>query len=127
MIFPCFEAMIALMKKNEQVSYFVPGEEELVAMTTQLKRPDFKVNKRKIYKADGVVRIDEFDDLEVLVLETAGPFGNDDHAKISFDNSKEMFALLAVLKKITDIYKYASVDEFRKLKLYLVQSSGKDI
>jgi hypothetical protein len=47
--------------------------------------------------------------------------------KITFDNSKGMFALLAMLKNIADKYTFASVDEFRKLKLHFVQPSGKDI
>ncbi|CAO0799926.1 unnamed protein product [Mucor circinelloides] len=80
----------------------------------------FKADKRKIYKADGIIRLAELG-------ETAGAFGHGDHAKTSFDNSKGMFALLAMLKTVADYYKYASVEEFRKLKLYFVQPSGKHI
>ncbi|ORE09291.1 hypothetical protein BCV72DRAFT_248219 [Rhizopus microsporus var. microsporus] len=125
MIFPCFEAMLAMIKKNEHAPYFIPGESELAAMAVQLKKMGFKVDKRKIYKADEIIRLAELRDLEVLVLETAGAFGHDDHAKTSFDNSKGMFALLAMLKTVADHYKYASVEEFRKLKLYFVQPSGR--
>ncbi|KAG1047906.1 hypothetical protein G6F43_009672 [Rhizopus delemar] len=113
------------MKKNDYEPYFVPGEEELVAMTVQLKRMGVMVNKRQIYRADGVVRLAAIKDLEVVVLETAGPFGSDDRSKIAFDNSKGMFALLAMLKTIADMFKYASTDEFKKLKLYFVQISDK--
>ncbi|PHZ08327.1 uncharacterized protein RHIMIDRAFT_269848 [Rhizopus microsporus ATCC 52813] len=127
MIFPCFEAMLAMIKKNEHAPYFIPGESELAAMAVQLKKMGFKVDKRKIYKADEIIRLAELRDLEVLVLETAGAFGHDDHAKTSFDNSKGMFALLAMLKTVADHYKYASVEEFRKLKLYFVQPSDKHI
>lgn len=63
-------------------------------------------------------------DLEVLLLETAGAFGREDCAKTAFDNSKGVFALLAMLKTIADQYKYASVETFSKLKLYFVQPSG---
>lgn len=125
MIFPCFEAMLAMIKKNEHAPYFIPGEGELAAMTVQLKKMGFKADKRKIYKADGIIRLAELGDLEVLVLETAGAFGRDDHAKTSFDNSKGMFALLAMLKTVADHYKYAFVEEFRKLELYFVQPSGR--
>ncbi|KAI9359387.1 hypothetical protein BD770DRAFT_409638 [Pilaira anomala] len=41
-------------------------------------------------------------------------------AKIAFDNSKGMFALLAMLKTVAVQYSYASVEEFRKLKLYFI-------
>lgn len=84
-----------------------------------------KADKRKIYKADGVIHLAGHEDLEVLVLEKAGAFDHDDHAKMCFDNSKGMFALLAMLKTVADLYKYASVEEFSKLKLYFVQPSGR--
>ncbi|KAG1046636.1 hypothetical protein G6F43_010887 [Rhizopus delemar] len=127
MIFPCFEAMLAMMKKNEHGPYFIPGEDELAAMTAQLKKMESKPDKRKIYKADGIIRLAELGDLEVLVLETAGAFGHDDHAKESFDNSKGMFALLAMLETVAEHYKFAPIEEFRKLKLYFVQPSNKYI
>ncbi|KAI9361741.1 hypothetical protein BD770DRAFT_382595 [Pilaira anomala] len=38
-----------------------------------------------------------------------------------------MFALLAMLKTVADRYTHASVREFRKLKLYFIQPSGKAI
>ena len=69
--------------------------------------------------------MEAYKDLEVLILETAGAFGHEDHAKTTFDNSKGMFALLAMLKTIADRYKHASVEGFSKLKLYFVQPSGK--
>lgn len=118
MIFPCFEAMLTMMKKNEHAPYFIPGEYELAAMTTQLKKMGFKTDKRKNYKADGIIRSAELGDIKVLDLEAAGAWGHDDHAKTSFDNSKGMFALLAMLKTVADYYKYARVEGFRKLKLY---------
>ncbi|KAG0822474.1 hypothetical protein G6F29_011884 [Rhizopus arrhizus] len=113
MIFPCFEAVLTMMKKHEHAPYFVPGEDELESMTAQLKKMGQKTDKRKIYKADGIIR-----------LETAGAFGHEDYAKTAFDNSKGMFALLSMLKTIADQYKHASVEEFSKLKLYFVQPSG---
>ncbi|KAL9555865.1 hypothetical protein MBANPS3_002147 [Mucor bainieri] len=119
-IFPCMEAMMRMMKDNCHAPYFVPGEEELVAMTKVVSESaGKKLDKSKIYKADG-----NLDDFEVLILETAGPFSAEDNEKISFDNSKGMFALLAMLKTIADKYKYASVEDFKKVKLYLLQPSG---
>ncbi|KAG1167140.1 hypothetical protein G6F46_007308 [Rhizopus delemar] len=120
MIFPAFQAMMTLMKKNGYEPYFIPGEEELVAMTVQLKRMGIMVNKRQIYRADGVVRLAAIKDLEVVVLETAGPFGSDDRSKSAFDNSKGMFALLVMLKTIADIFKQIStpvVDELLEERL----------
>ncbi|KAG1463133.1 hypothetical protein G6F46_009645 [Rhizopus delemar] len=117
-------SVLSMMKKNEYAPYFVPGEDGLESMTVQLKKMGQKTDKRKIYKADGIIRLEAYKDLEVLILETAGAFGHEDHAKTAFDNSKGMFALLAMLKTIADRYKHASVEEFSKLKLYFVQPSG---
>ncbi|KAF1797067.1 hypothetical protein FB192DRAFT_1402009 [Mucor lusitanicus] len=96
-------------------------------MTIQLKKMGQKMDKRKIYKADGIIRLAAYKDLEVLVLETAGAFGVDENEKSTFDNSKGMFALLAMLKTIADQYKHASIEEFGKLKPYFVQPSGRHI
>lgn len=71
-----------------------------------------KEDKRKIYKANGAIRLTECNDLEVFVLETAGVFDHGDHAKITFDNSEGIFALLAILKTVANHYKHAFVEEF---------------
>lgn len=62
-----------------------------------------KADKRKIYKADGVIHLAGNEDLEVLVLKKAGPFCRKDHAKIIFDDSKGVFALLAMIKTVADV------------------------
>lgn len=48
MIFPCFEPMLAMIKKNEHAPYFIPGEGELAEMTVQLKKMGFKADKKNI-------------------------------------------------------------------------------
>ena len=113
------------MENNAFAPYFVPGEDALEAMSKQLKAMGAKADNRRIYKADGVIRLAQEKDLEVLILETAGAFGREDPSKTAFDNSKGMFALLAMLKTVADTYKLASVKQFRRLKLYFVQPSGK--
>jgi hypothetical protein len=105
--------------------YYVPGEEPLNAMNKQLRIIGAKVDKRKVYLADGVVRLQELNDLEVLLLETSGSYQNKDERKISFDNIKGMFALLGMMKTVADQYSHASVESFQKLKLYYIQASGK--
>lgn len=64
-------------------------------------------------------------DLEVLILETASDFSHGNYPKTAFDNSKDMFALLSMLKTIADQYKHASVEEFSKLMLCFVQPRDK--
>ncbi|KAI8058827.1 hypothetical protein BDF21DRAFT_440876 [Thamnidium elegans] len=85
-----------------------PDEEPLRAMTEQLI-----IIGSKLY------------DLEILLLETSGCFQNKDERKISFDDIKGMFALLAMSKTIADRFSYASVELFQKLKLYPIQASDK--
>ncbi|CEG84131.1 hypothetical protein RMATCC62417_17977 [Rhizopus microsporus] len=96
-------------------------------MTVQLESIHAAVNKRQVYCADGVICLGAAEDVEVVILETARPFKSDDKSKATFDNSKGMFALLVMLKAIADMYKYASIDEFKKLKLYFVQINCKSI
>lgn len=93
-------------------------------MTMQIKTLKRKVDHRKIYKADGIV-CDKYG-LELMLLETAGAFKNNDSVKAAFDNSKGMFALLAMLKTIADKYGLASFKSFKKLKLLFLQPSGKE-
>lgn len=110
-------------KNLEMSPFFVPGEEELVAMTAQIKSLKLNVDHRMIYKTNGVVRNEN--DLEMMLLETAGAFLKNDPSKTAFDNSKGMFALLAVLKTIADKYTLAGCESFKKLKLLYLQPSGK--
>ncbi|KAI9467963.1 MAG: hypothetical protein EXX96DRAFT_367049 [Benjaminiella poitrasii] len=53
-----------------------------------------KVDERKLYKTDGVVRLIGLQSLELLVLETTGPYGYQDPTKVVFDSLTEMFALV---------------------------------
>ncbi|RCH94111.1 hypothetical protein CU097_008234 [Rhizopus azygosporus] len=59
------------------------------------------------------MRLAECNDLEVFVLGTAGPIDHGDYTKMIFDNSKGMFALLAMLKTVADHYKHASIEGFK--------------
>lgn len=125
---PCLPATATFLQEATPLGpYFTPGEEPLQAMIEQLTIMDSKVDKRKTYNADGVIRLHELYDLEILLLETAGSFQSKDERKISFDNIKGMFALFAMMKTVADRFDYASVELFKKLKLYFVQASGKQM
>lgn len=71
-----------------------PGEEPLNATNEQLIKLRSKVDHRKAYNADSAIRFNSFLDLEVLLLETSGPFKNKDERKISFHNINDLYALL---------------------------------
>ncbi|KAI7900744.1 uncharacterized protein BX663DRAFT_553740 [Cokeromyces recurvatus] len=53
---------------------FFDGEEELLSMTKQLKRKGKFVDHRYIYKADGVVRLQEAHDIEICVYASVDIF-----------------------------------------------------
>lgn len=118
LLYPCIEATVTFLKNTSEL-------EPLRAMTEQLVIIGSKVDNGKKYNADGIIRLRGLFDLEILLLETAGCFLNKDERKISFDNVKGVFALLAMIKTVADRFSYASVELFKKLKLYFVQASGK--
>lgn len=93
-------------------------------MTKQLKRKGSLVDHRYIYKADGVVRLQEADDMEICVVEISGEYLNQETKKIYFDYYKTNYGCLAILKTIADQYKYASIDVFEQLKIYFVHAVG---
>ncbi|CEG74360.1 hypothetical protein RMATCC62417_09595 [Rhizopus microsporus] len=106
---------------------FFDGEEELVSMTKQLKRKGSFVDHRYIYKADGVVRLQEAHDIEICVVEVSGEYLKQETKKIYFDHHKANYGCLAMLKTIADQYKYASVDVFEQLKIYFVHAADNKI
>lgn len=124
LLFPCLLATIYLLRKKTVLGpVFVPGEEPLQAMSRVLDKKD----GRKTYHADAIFRLENLSGLEVLLLETAGPFHVCNERKIAFDNTKGMFALLAMMKTVADTFSFASVNTFKGLKLYFVQASGKEL
>jgi len=106
---------------------FFDGEEELLSMTQQLKRTGKFVDHRYIYKADGVVRLQEAHNIEICVVEVSNEYLNKDNRKIYFDHHKANYGCLAMLKTIADHYKYASVDVFEKLQIYFVHAADDKI
>lgn len=77
-------------------------------MTKLHVKEDYRVE----YKTDGIVRNNNGSELKLL--ETVGAFKKDDDGKVALDNSKGMFALLAMLKTVTDKYSFASLESFKK-------------
>lgn len=126
LLYPCLITTANYLKKTSTCDpFFVPGEESLSAINLQLESIGAKVDHRKVYHADAVIRLHELFDLEVLLLETSGSFENKDERKISFDNVKDLFALLAMMETVADKFNYASADLFQKAKLYFIHASGK--
>ncbi|KAI8384210.1 hypothetical protein BD560DRAFT_322234, partial [Blakeslea trispora] len=106
---------------------FFDGEEELLSMTKQLRRKGTFVDNRYVYKADGVVRLQESHDIEICVVEVSNEYLNQDNRKIYFDHHKANYGCIAMLKTIAYQYIYASVDVFEQLKVYFVHAAGSKV
>ncbi|KAI7892165.1 uncharacterized protein EV154DRAFT_543377 [Mucor mucedo] len=102
---------------------FFPGEEHLLSMTRQLKQKGQFKDGRFCYNADGVIRLQDFHDIEVCVAEVSGVFKNTDMTKVNFDHHKGMFAVLSMLKTVADELKYASLDIFQTVKIFFVHAA----
>lgn len=102
---------------------FFPGEEHLLSMTRQLKQKGQFKDGRFCYNADGVIRLQDFHDIEVCVAEVSDVFKNTDITKINFDHHKGMFAVLLMLKTVADELKYASLDVFQTVKIFFVHAA----
>lgn len=103
---------------------FFDGEEELLSMTEQLKNKGSFADHRFIYKADGVVRLQEAHNWEICLVEVSGVYLNQDTRKIYYDHHKANYGCLAVIKTIADRFKYASIEVFEDLKVYFVHAAG---
>lgn len=67
-------------------TYSCEGEVCLQSMSTQLKSLNMMVDDRNMYKADGLIRLDGYKILEILILETSLHFGCADQRKSKFDH-----------------------------------------
>ncbi|KAI8081923.1 uncharacterized protein B0P05DRAFT_578882 [Gilbertella persicaria] len=99
---------------------FIPGETRLQAINYELKRRGLSLSH--YYNADGIL-IDKDFDLELVILETTGPFGLKDVPRETTDHIKAAYGLLAMLHKVAYCYEYADADIFKKLKVYFVHAA----
>ncbi|KAI7891196.1 uncharacterized protein EV154DRAFT_588699 [Mucor mucedo] len=77
------------------------------------------------YLADALFKLFDYEQLEVLLLETSGPYKNTNTTKIDYDNHKGMYGLLAMLKEIASTYKFANIQSFYDVKVFFVQAANK--
>ena len=70
------------------------------ACLSSLKKQSSNQDSRYQYKADGIIRLFRMKDLELLLLEKSGHYGNCNQTKISFDHHKGVYGACAMLKQI---------------------------
>lgn len=82
----------AVGEETNSGAQFRVGEAPLTAMKEQMKG----YGDANLYLADGIVKLYDLCELEVLLLETSSHFGCEDNTKSSFDHHKDLFGDLAV-------------------------------
>ncbi|KAI9496385.1 hypothetical protein BDB00DRAFT_758338, partial [Zychaea mexicana] len=93
-------------------------------ITKQLQQSGMK-DGRYHYNADGVLRADEFLNMEILLTEVSNGYGSNNSGKSSFDHYKAMFGMLAMLRTLAQKYSKASFNTFQKLKVHFLHGHGK--
>ncbi|CEP15427.1 hypothetical protein [Parasitella parasitica] len=71
------------------------------------------------FKADGIVR---YKDLEIMLVEVCGVYGNVAMSKTQFDRHKGLYACLAMLRTIAVKYKSASLATFQNLQILFLHT-----
>ena len=74
------------------------------------------------YKADGLCF---FNNKEILVLETSGPYNNDDTPRHAYDRIKGAFGLLAMFRSFVNLYHHADLNTLQQLRLWFLHARGK--
>lgn len=117
---------LSIQNKHDCGSDFIPGEAYLSALKKQLKDIGNYKDDWFQYKADGIIKMISIRDLELLLVETSGPYANIDKTKSNFDHHKGTFGTLAMLKTIADEFNYAQIDIFVNVKVFFVHATDTD-
>lgn len=104
---------------------FRHGEAQLQAMSKQLKTLPLYDDESHTYLADGIIKLYEMNSIELLLLETSGPFANTEKPKIAFGHHKGLFGALAMLKTVADMFPQADIDTFKRIKIFFIPGTGK--
>ncbi|KAI8975323.1 hypothetical protein BDF20DRAFT_599579 [Mycotypha africana] len=98
---------LSIQNKHDCGGDFIPGEACLSAVKKQLKDSGHLKDDRFQYNADGIIKLINVRNLELLLVETSGSYAKIDKAKSNFDHHKGTFGTLAMLKTIADEYNHA--------------------
>lgn len=81
-------------------------------------------NSNTPYLADGVLRLAQYQNIEVCLLETSKAMKKAGKSKISFDHHKGMFGLLAMMKRLAHHYELASYETLSNVKIFFLHAHG---
>lgn len=109
LLWPCLEA---ISKKNDLT--FWPGEVILTSMRAS--------HEQHSYKVDATIR---YDDIEMLLLKTSGPFKNCDKSRHVFDHVKGAFGSRCMFQRVFSKYYYGEISIAKRLRVIFVNARGK--
>ncbi|KAL9553165.1 hypothetical protein MBANPS3_003415 [Mucor bainieri] len=119
--------MDIITPRNIGGSEWVNGQPVLKSMTKQLKNGGIYVDDKHIYKTDGLIKLFDLKEQEIILVETSGSFTNDDKNKINFDHHKAVYGMLSMLKCIANDYDHASLNTFEKIKVYFLHAADENL
>jgi hypothetical protein len=112
-------AIIGMMK---EMYTYESRESFLQSINTIWKNTGVIRSVSEGFKADGIVR---YKDMEIMLVETCGVYGNSAMSKIQFDRHKGLYACLAMLRTLAIKYKYASISNFQDVRILFLHTKGK--
>lgn len=116
--------ILDIVTKSLKGHRFIPIEIRLDAIRNELARHE--LNLSSYYNADGLITNDEYK-VELILLETSGPFGPCNDKKKTTYYTNAAYGLLAVLYIIAYRYSNADIELFKKLKVSFVHAAGDKI
>ncbi|KAI8067348.1 hypothetical protein BDF21DRAFT_324961, partial [Thamnidium elegans] len=121
-VFPSLKAVFQHFYEQYRTKCY-PSEEKLEALFTQLK----KIDARSGYNADSIIRVGVHNNIELMIAEVSSCFSKPNKSKHATDHYKGMFSLLSMCKGIADNYKHASLETFKKQKVFFVQAYNQHV
>ncbi|KAI7897513.1 uncharacterized protein BX663DRAFT_533809 [Cokeromyces recurvatus] len=113
-VYPYLVAVTRGVTLKNCLADFKPREAHLESMSRQLNALGSRNNNKGEYKADGIIKLYGMKKIELLLLETSG--------KINYDHHKCVYGRLAILKTVTDIFCFASIECFKAFKIYFLHA-----
>ncbi|KAG1445994.1 hypothetical protein G6F46_010677 [Rhizopus delemar] len=126
-VYPYLEVVAKSVKDYKCKADFIHGGAYLDSKTKRLKSLGCYINDKCQYKSDGLIKLYGTKKLKILLFETSGSLNNTDNVKINFDHHKGTFGSLALLKCIADEFFFASVEKFKKVKVFFVHAAESQI
>jgi hypothetical protein len=125
-VFPLLKAVSQCFYEQYHTKCY-PSEEKLKPLYTQSKKIDSTVDARSWYNVDSIIRVGAHNNIELMIAEVSSCFSKPDKSKHATDHYKGMFGLLSMCKGIADNYKHASLESFKKQKVFFIQAYNQHV